>query len=249
MQYTKILKDIKTKTFRRQDFLDAMLRANPSYNVNSINRHFSKVLSCGFIENVGKNLFISVSPDTSRRRYAHINPSEELIDVLSFLNAEFPLADFIAWETVQLNEFFNHQIAENTIVVMVESILMDVVFERLKVAFSSVLLAPRLVDFQRYGGGGSIIVVRLNSRYPKNPVQNHGCSIEKLIVDLVADKTIRSLVNAADYPSAIEAAFAQYQVNETRLFNYAKARYVDADIRTTIMNKTSIKLYTDRRDA
>lgn len=244
MKYAEIMENINSKVFRRQDFLGEILKSNPNYNVGSFNRHFSKLSSSGLIECVGEDLYTVVTPDTARQIYTYQALNPELSDVEAFLNMKFPLVDFVVWETVQLNEFLNHQIAQNTIIVMVERMLMDAVFEQLKLKFPSTLFTPKPDEYQRYWRDGTVLVEKLSSRYPKNPKQRRRCSIEKLIVDLFAEKTVKAIVSISDYPEALEIAFMRYIINETRMFNYAKSRYVDKEIRRMIKNQTSIRLYT-----
>ena len=248
MKYLSVLDDIKSGIFCRQDILEAFLKIDPEYNIASFNRHFSRLAFSGYIENVGENLYIKVTADTARKFYKYKDSSMEMAAVESFLGKEFPLADFIVFETVKLNEFFIHQIAQNTIIVMVERMLMDAVFEELNEKFPSVMFAPTIEEISRYGIDCSIIIVKLHTRYPKNTKQKRGYSIEKLIVDLFAEKVLEAFLNQDDYPAALETAFKQYRINETRLFNYAKSRRVDTEIRTMIRDKTGIKLYTDKEN-
>ncbi|MCL2711682.1 MAG: hypothetical protein FWD37_00165, partial [Methanomassiliicoccaceae archaeon] len=128
MRYATVLKNIDGDVFCRQDVLNALLKEDPRYNSGSFNRHFSKMISCHLVENVGENLYIATSPDAAKGVYYDKDPSTELSDLRSFLDAEFPIADFLVWELRQLNEFLNHQIAQSTIIVMVERMLMDAVF-------------------------------------------------------------------------------------------------------------------------
>ena len=245
MKYLELLDEIDSEVLRRKDFLGAILKVNPNYNTGSINRHFSKLLSSGIIESVGEDLYIQVTPVTARYHYTYMTPSLEFSEIEILLSTEFPLVDFIILETIQLNEFLNHQISMNTIIVMVERLLMDAVFERLNGKFPSILFAPKPEEYQRYGSNGTIIVDKLCSRYPKNLKQKHRYSIEKLIVDLFAEKVIKMMVSIGDYPEALDVAFKRYVVNETRLFNYAKSRYVETEIRMMIRNQTSIRLFTE----
>ena len=245
MKYLELLDEIDLEVLRRQDFLGAILKLDSNYNTASFNRHFSKLLSLGLIESVGEDMYIKVTPDTARYHYTYMTPSLELSEIEIYLSTEFPLVDFIILETIQLNEFLNHQISLNTIIVMVERLLMDAVFERLKVKFPSILFAPKPEEYQRYGSNGTIIVSKLSSRYPKNLKQKHRYSVEKLVVDLFAEKIIKMMVSIGDYPEALDTAFKRYIVNETRLFNYAKSRYVDTEIRMMIRNQTSIRLFTE----
>jgi len=244
MKYAAALKEIGSNTFSRQDVRDALLKMYSDYNVNSFNRHFSKLISHSIVESVGENLYVIASPDAAKGTYAYNVPSTELSDVESFMIEEFPSADFLVWETGQLNEFLDHLIAHNMIMVMVERELMNTVFECMKEKFPSVLLSPRQSDIQRYGTDRTIVVSRLSSRYPKNPKQRHGYSIEKLTVDMFAERMMKALVNTNDRPGALETAFRRHRINETKLFNYARTRRVDEEIRIAI-GTAGIKLYTD----
>ncbi|MCL2785929.1 MAG: hypothetical protein FWD81_01725 [Methanomassiliicoccaceae archaeon] len=247
MRYATVLNEMEEDTFSRQDLLGALLRKYPDYNAGSFNRHLSKMISRGILESVGENMYITVSLGTARDVYVYDEPSTELSDVESFLNTEFPLADILVWETGQLNEFLDHLTAQSMVIVMVERMLMDAVFERMKERFTSVLFAPGPSDLRRYGGNGTIVINRLSSRYPKNSKHRHGYSIEKLAVDLFAERTMEAFVNADDRPTALEVAFRRYRVNETKLFNYARTRRVDAEIREAI-GRANIKLHRGKGD-
>ena len=249
MKYATVPNNMGCGTFRRKDVLDALLEEYPDYNAGSFNRHFSRFVSSGLIENVGKDVYISVSGKTAKETYSYRSPSRQFSGVLSFLDSEFGLADFLMYETVQLNEFFNHQTAQNIIVVSAEKMLVDAVFEKLREKFRPVMLSSGLDDIRRYTENGLVIVEKLSSRYPKNRTDKHGYSIEKLMVDIFAEKTMRLLFSPGDYPSAVENMFRKYKVNETSMFNYAKIRRKDADIRSMLRNETAVKLYTDGKKA
>jgi len=234
--------------FNRQDLLDSLLILDPDYNAGSFNRHFSKLLSAGFLECIGKNLYIKANQNSKKEIYTYNTPSDELLTAEAIITSEFPLVDFIIWETVSLNEFVNHLIANNTIIVMVERMLTDSIFYFLQSHFPSVLITPTADDMMRYGQNGSFVIERLSYRYPKNLKQKHRCSIEKLIVDLFAERLLDILISKGDYPAALETMFERYTINETRLFNYARDRRVEEEIRNMIKEKTNIKLYTDMEE-
>ena len=247
MKYAMVLNDIKSDVFCREDVLEAILRMNPDYNARAFNRHFSRLLLHGGMESVGENLYIKVRPETARKAFIYSNSSVELSTVESLLDTIFPRADFLVLETITLNEFFNHQIAQNTIIVMVERMLMNDFFEQLKEQFPSVLFAPKPDDLMKYGRNDSIIIEKLSTRYPKNSIHKRSFSIEKLAVDLFAERVIKEFINLDDYPSALETIFRKYRINETRLFNYARARRVDIEIRALVADRTNIELYTEKR--
>jgi len=243
MKYAAALDEIRSGTFRRKDVLDALLRKYPDYNERSFNRHFSRMISGGHIESVGRGLYVKGSGGAAKDAYSYKSPSERFSEISEFLDSEFPLVDSIVCETVQLNEFFEHQIAENVIIVAVEKMLTETVFEKMRERFGSVMLSPSPEDIRRYSEDGSVIIVRLNSRYPRNRKDRRGYSIEKLTVDIFAERTIRSFLSAGDYPSALENIFKRYRIDERALFNYAKVRRADAKIRNAL-GGTDVELYT-----
>ena len=245
MKYAKALNYLQNDSFSRQDVLNAFRIYNPEYNDKSFNRHFTKLLSQDIISRVGENTYIISDYGKTKGYYTYDTQSEELEKVELLLSEKFPHVDFIIWESISLNEFIEHHISINTIVITVEKTIMDSVFHYLKDKFPSVLLAPSSEDIARYSKEGSIIINKLNYRYPKNPKQKHRCSIEKLIVDMFSEKTIKSIVSRGDYPvTALETIFERYKINETKLFSYAKTRHVEKKIRHLIDVRTKIKLFT-----
>jgi len=127
---------------------------------------------------------------------------------------------------------------------MVEKEVMESFFYYLKDKFPSVLLAPSSEDIKRYSKNGTIIIDKLSYRYPKNQKQKNRCSLEKLIVDMFSEKTIKSIVSQDDYSEALETMFERYKINETKLFSYAKARRVDRKIHSMINEHTKVRLIT-----
>jgi hypothetical protein len=245
MKYASIIKEMGSRAFRRQDALDAIRKAYPDYN-GAFTRDFARLLSQKKIARVGEDLYVLADGSNAKPIYEYNRNSDLLSEVTDFLATAFPLADFLAWETVQLNEFFNHQIAHNTVVVETESMLMESFFEKLRERYPATIFEPSIEEYQRYAESGSVIVERLSSRYPKNKGQQHGFSLEKLTADLFANRLIKAFVNEDDYAQAIENIFAKYQINETRLFNYARTRRVEERLRDLIKTKTAVKLYTDK---
>jgi hypothetical protein len=234
-----------TRAFHRQDVLDGIRKVYPDYN-GAFTRDFARLLSGRQIARVGEDLYVVVDESNAKPIYGYNQNSTLLSEITDFLAAEFPLAEFLVWETVQLNEFVNHQIAHNVIFVETGSMLMESFFDKLSEKYPATIFSPSIVVYQRYAECNSVIVERLSSRYPKNKEQRHGFSLEKLIADLFANKIIKALVNEDDYASAVENIFTKYQINETKLFNYARTRRVEKQLRDLIKNKTAVKLYTDK---
>ncbi len=106
--------------------------------------------------------------------------------------------DFVCFESVQLNEFLNHMIAQNTFFIMVER--------------------------DAYWTRDSIVLLNLVSEHPRNTEVKHGISIEQLLVDVVAEKTFRLLYSKNEIYRIYEAADRLYAIDYTRLLRYARRR-------------------------
>jgi hypothetical protein len=107
-----------------------------------------------------------------------------------------------------------------------------------------VLYKPTQREFDFYADNLTAAVFPLTSEAPKNK-QNKVAPIEKILVDLFANKSLRSIVSFGEYPIIFEDAFAKYTVDEKALFRYACRRKADQTIVEFIHRSTSISLLTE----
>ena len=241
MNYCEMSKKFGHTSFSRADLLREIKRLKPDYNENSLNKSLARLVERGYFMRVAKGVF--VVPQLNRPTYSYEGKYSNIDDIKAFIKTQFPLIDYLVFETVQLNEFFNHQIAVNTIFVETEKEATEAIFESFSEVHASVLFSPSPALYHRYGKNDSIIVRPLPCRYPQNTGDKHGISLEKLIVDLFANELLKDFLNSADYPEAMEEMFLLYQINETKLFRYAKTRRVDAQL-LEVLGKAKVKLYT-----
>ena len=242
INYDSAIKKFAFRTFDKQDILRAIRNDNPSLSDNAVNKALSRLAAQGLIKRIANGLY--VASDTQKADYFSYSRSETTQSIELLLKNKFPLIDFLVFDKTQLNEFLNHQIAKNTVFVETEEMLLENVFEALREQFPSVLFSPSPDGLARYGDENSIVVGALPCRYPKNKKRKHEFSIEKLIVDLFANKLLNEFLSNADYPAALETIFSVYHVNESALFSYAKYRRVVDVLETMIKEQTEIKLYT-----
>ena len=135
------------------------------------------------------------------------------------------------WELIQFNEFLNHQIAKNIIVVEVENMLEDSVFDTLREQYPNVFISPRIEQYHRYKGKeDNIVVLKLISETPK-PRDGHSSILEKLLVDLFSNKFTGRLIERSEYPAIFEDAFCKYYLDESKMFRYARRRNVESQIK------------------
>ncbi|MDD4220489.1 MAG: type II toxin-antitoxin system RelB/DinJ family antitoxin [Sphaerochaetaceae bacterium] len=139
------------------------------------------------------------------------------------------------------NEFFNHQLAHNQIFLEVENDGCDFVFSALVEKFPGrVLHRPKAQEILHYGTDDGIIIDRLVTEAPKSNGEPYQVPLEKLIVDLFANKNL--ILSKGDYPSAIETMFATYRIDQVSMLRYARRRNKVKDVFEFLRDKTSIAL-------
>ena len=221
-----ILKELKlNKNFDRTILLDVIRKQNEDFSKNSLNWILDQLLIEGSVMRIARNKYEVV--DNSRRTKRIYKPleSDKLKCIEKFIQEKYPLVDFCIWETVQLNEFLNHQIAHNTIVVEVENMIENAVYSTLREEFDkNVLLKPNSKELMYYREDDTIVVMKLISEAPVNRKEFHSNTIEKLLVDLETNKFLMSAFSSSEYEQIYDDIFTKYIVDESKLFRYAKRR-------------------------
>ncbi len=146
--------------------------------------------------------------------------------VLNRLSLRFPeLLDFVVFESVLLNEFLNHQIAQNTIYIQIDKEISSFVFDSLQEDFSGIILyKPDKKEFDRYWTKDCIVVLDLISQAPLNINSPHEISAEKLLVDIVAERSIAATFSPSELPFIYENIINSYRIDMRRLNRYAGRR-------------------------
>ena len=180
---------------------------------------------------MSRNQYAIYQEDTAKNDYSAIE-SKEGAAVKSFLAKQFPLLDYAVWETCALNEFLNHQLARNHIFVEVEKPLEESVFIALREwTKAPVLMKPSGNDLYLYSGDLTIIVSTLTS---EAPIAGHEIRIEKLLVDLLANKLIYQIISPSEIPNIFTMAFSRYNINRSALLRYARRRGLEREINERI---------------
>jgi hypothetical protein len=200
------------------------------------------------IQRLGYNMFQIYSPSNLRQNYDYL-PSNNLAKLIKDISAQFPLIIFSAWELWELNEFLNHQFEHNVIIIDVEKLLEESIFEAIKSASNfPVLLKPSSKEMALYSDKITIAVFTLIKEAPANRGDKHRAPLEKILVDLFANKVVRDIVSRSEYRAIYEGAFTKYFVDEKKLFRYARRRKKDQEILNFIQNETSIRLLAEEHN-
>jgi hypothetical protein len=145
-----------------------------------------------------------------------------------------------------MNEFVNHLISKNTIFVEVENMLDETIFNLLYDEYTHVLHNPGADLYYKYSGKETIIVRRLISEAPLFYDKYHQASLEKILVDLFSRGISGSIIPRSEYRAIFEDSFRKYNLNQARMFRYARRRGIENSILDFIHQETNITLYTTR---
>lgn len=230
-KYDEITNYLPDTSFAREDILTAAYNADSSFSDSSLRRLIDRLKASGLIVHVARDVYRKVDGRGDvLPEYSGLY-SEKAKKLVEYMLDNYPRLNFVVWETSWLNEFTNHLLARNYIMLEVENGGCDFVFDSLKRDFeTSALLRPTAKELLRYGENDTVIVDRLITEAPTCNSKKYMLSMEKLIVDLFANKTLKEIVSRGDYAEAISDMFSRYRINIVKLLRYARRRSKEEEI-------------------
>lgn len=187
-------------------------------------KRINKMISDGKISRVATGQYTL----DSKERFSYSLESKTANKVFNCLTKKLnKSANFIVYESTLLNLFLNHLIANSTVIVEVEKDLLEQIYWLLKdEGFKNVLLKPDENENYIYNpfNGEGVIVKSLVSKSPINK-KEHKTTIEKLVVDIVIDKTINMFFEEAEKKDVVSNIFEKYAIKFDSVRNYAKRRH------------------------
>ena len=161
-----------------------------------------------------------------------IKEQEELKKINNIILKEYKDIKTIVWSTNILNEFTQHYIMNNYIVVETERFAVEMILTLLK---EKLMKKYTIVTESMYNENKNvflnnenlIIVKSLNSRAPldKNKDGVLEPTIEKIMIDLYKDK-LYEFVQGKELERIYTNIFDSYSINLKKLYSYAKDRVI-----------------------
>lgn len=165
------------------------------------------------------------SPDGSTKKEYDPLYSDLALEVLNQIKETYPYVTFTVFETVMMNDFLNHLIAQNTVFIQAEKESSIYVFRFLQEkGYQNVMYKPGKDDFDLYWSRDEIVVTDIISEAPLRTDEPHKIMLEKMLVDMIADKLISTTYSKAEFPDVIEQAQRRYYLDKVRLLRYARRR-------------------------
>ncbi len=240
MRNDAIIHALPEGLFSRQEILDAARTIDASFKETQLRHLMGTLLGSNLMLRVGRNQYKKVEKEPQKSVFTGVY-SNAALQVIQYMQENFPLISFRVWELSWLNEFFNHLIARNQIFLEVEKDGCDFVFSALAEKLPGrVLLRPKDQELLRYGIDDGIIIDRLITEAPKSDGEPYQVPLEKLIVDLFAKKSL--MLCKGDFPSAIEIMFCRYRIDQVSMRRYARRRNKANAVFGFLRNQTTIEL-------
>lgn len=226
------------KIYSHKELIDDLKALRPELSGSTYHWAVSSLVRSGQLTRCGYDAY-AVQDGLPKKSYRPVysDLSEELIAKIS---NQYPYMSFTVFETVLMNEFLNHLIAQNTVFLQVEKDSAIFVFHSLQeCGYPNVLYRPTAGDFDLYWSRNVIVVTNLISEAPMRAGRPHDITLEKLLVDMVTDRIIAATYSPAELPDVFEEAQQQYGLDTVRLLRYARRRGREKVLRQYLEGITS----------
>ena len=181
-----------------------------------------KLVGEGVLQRIGRGLY-----RLGNETFFYPELSENDKRIYGKIRKNFPYAKACVWNTDCLNEFTRHQPGKYNLLTEVEKDVAESVFYFMKEQYKDVFLNPTKEVYHKYIAGQkqSIIVMNLISEAPLQEIEGVSVpTIEKILVDLLADKSTFSAFQGNEMRNIFLEAIEKYTVSWTTLNRYAERR-------------------------
>ena len=224
MWYDSLLTKMQQgKTYTHKELINELKKIRPGMSENTYHWTMYSMVKEGFIVHTGYDAYVKET-GTQKNKYQPIY-SEKAAKIIEIIQKEFPYVHFVVFETALMNEFLNHLIAHNTLFLQIEKESSVYIFRALQdLGYEKIMYKPNMNDFNLYWASDCIVITELVSESPLCANNQHIITLEKLLVDIIADKLIASTYSNAEYPSVMEQAKRKYYLDKKRMIRYAGRR-------------------------
>ncbi len=219
----------KNTSYSSEELIEIISKINPDLSVNTYRWDINHMVRDRILVHQGYNKY-SLSDDSKLIEYQPVysDMSKELIELIS---KEYPYVRFTVFETALMNEFLNHMIAQNTVFIQTEKESSIFLFRFLQDKnFKKIMFRPDRKDYDLYWEKDCIIINDMITEAPLNKNNPHSITLEKMLVDMYADKIISLSYSKSEYPDIIEQAEGKYLFDKTKLLRYARRRNKHNDL-------------------
>lgn len=225
------------KGYTRKELFSKFFKINPRLKDGSFNWEIGKMINNGMLVKDGYNNYQLPTENKVDKYEPYYSDSAK--EIMNYLSLNYPYLKFVIFETALLNEFLNHLIAQNTIIVYVEKESSSYIFRDLQGQNKfNVLYKPSDKEKNLYWSKNCVIVADLISEAPLSKTDSHIITLEKMLVDLYCDKYISGFYSFSEYPEIMQQILERYMLDKKRMLRYARRRGKENNIKEVIKEIT-----------
>jgi len=222
------------ETFTRIELKNLFFRFEPDLKDSTFTWRIYYLKTKGIITELKRGLY-------TLKTYCKYKP--EIKDILVKINKVIKKnsnnLEYCLWETDWLNDFSLHLHAKSFIILEIEKDFMEYLFFKLKDLGFEVFLRPDKEVLRLYVSEivNPIVIKPLLKNSPLYTLTNINIpNLEKIMVDIFCDKEIFYMFDRSELIFVYGEILKRYQINYTRLANYAKYRGSLTEIKNIVLN-------------
>ena len=213
----------KDGLIKRRDLIKTLCSGTNGVSVKSLVVILSRMLTDRMITRVSYGTYRVLD---EKRRFIY-TPDETEHNLSRHIKEHYPFVDYCIWSSSVLTPLMQHVPASRIILVDVERVAMESVFQSLQGLGLDmpILFNPTRLECMRYITNDITIIVRLLVKEaPATEIDGcHLPTIEKMLVDAVSDYEL-SFMQGNEIYTIYANAFSSYFINIHRLLRYASRR-------------------------
>lgn len=213
----------KDRTYSRRDLHQMFLEERGDMKESNFQWILYNLLKDGRLYRIGRDEYSTrKQEDLPVYTAPYTDKAKVLIRMIS---ENFPDLTFTVLESTLLNEFLNHLIAHDTLYVQIGDNVSHHVFDSIRNEYPGlVLYKPSAKELDYYWNSGCLIILDMVSQSPLRPEAPHEMMLEKLLVDIVAEKSLKAAYSMNELPSIFESAMKAYKIDKPKMLRYASRR-------------------------
>ena len=211
------------RTYSHRALIEGLRKDFPTLPDSSLRWAIHGMLKDGCLRKQGYNEYV-VSRGEELPEYRPVY-SKLALDLIKLLGENYPHISFTVFETVLMNDFINHMVAQNTVFIQADKENSIFLFRFLQEqGYNDLMYKPSGKDFSLYWAKDCIVVSDLISEAPISAAAPHSICLEKLLVDMYTDRLISTTYSKAEFPDVLHLALSQYRVDKAKMLRYARRR-------------------------
>lgn len=228
-------------TFSRDEVFEFLRRFEPDLRESTLAWRIFDLRQKDRIKDVAKGIYTLEQKQTFKPQ------ADDLINKIdSLITNSFSFNSYNIWTTAWLNDLTELQATSFLHLIEVDRGSMKTVFFLLrdKGHFSNVFINPDSDVIEHYVSEqpNAIIVIPMISRAPTMKMNRISFpTLEKILVDLYCDPRLYFAFQGQQLENIFEVALSKYEINYSRMLNYAKRRNRDDGLKVFLFKNKNLR--------